>query len=114
MVWRLWRSVWGSDDRRPLQWVLALFILSFAGIAASVYPYVVPYRYTLFEAAKFRKTLVFAAVGICIVLPVIVLYLALGYRVFRGKSQESHPQATDMPCVSCRRTAGQDADLHLS
>jgi len=114
VIWRLWMSIWGSDDRRPLQWVIALFILSFAGIAASVYPYVVPYGYTLFEAANDRKTLVFAAVGICIVLPVIVLYLALGYRVFRGKSQDPHPEATDIPCVSCRRTAGHEADLHPS
>lgn len=114
VVWKLWTSVWQSNDRRPLQWAVTLFILSFAGIAVSLYPYVVPYKYTFFEAANDHSTLAFAAVGICIVLPVVILYLALAYRVFRGKSAKSAEQTAGAPSISSRRTVGHQADLHMS
>jgi cytochrome bd ubiquinol oxidase subunit II len=110
----LWRSVWRSNDRRPLQWAVALFVLSFLGIVISLYPYIVPYRYTLFAAANDHSTLVFAAIGICIVLPVVLLYLTLGYRVFRGKSALPNPRTYGEITIAARRTSGHQSDLHMS
>lgn len=111
-VWMLWTSFWGSNPRRPLQWAITLFVLAFIGVAVSLYPYIVPYRYTFSEAANDRSTLLFAGVGICIVLPVVLLYLTLGYRVFRGKSSLSAPQ--EAYAIASRKTSGHQADLHLS
>src|SRR5262249_52883405 len=111
---QLWISVWGPNDQRPLQWAVALFVLAFLGIAMSLYPYIVPYRYTLFEAANDHATLAFAAGGIGIVLPVVFLYLILGYRVFRGKSSAPTAVSVDLPSVPSRRTSGHQADLHMS
>jgi cytochrome d ubiquinol oxidase subunit II len=114
VIWQLWNSVWRPGDRRPLQWATALFVLAFLGIAISLYPYIVPYQYTLFEAANDHSTLAFAAVGICIVLPVVFLYLILGYRVFRGKSSVRGADTDSVPSVASRKTAGHQADLHMS
>ena len=85
IIVNLWTSVWRLNDRRPLQWGLLLMLLAFVGLAGSLYPYIIPYEVTLFSAANDRGTLIFAGVGICIVLPVVILYLLLGYRVFRNR-----------------------------
>jgi cytochrome d ubiquinol oxidase subunit II len=112
--WKLWTSIWGSSDRRPLQWAIALFTLAFLGLGISLFPYIVPYRYTVLEAANDPKTLAFAAVGVCIVLPVVLLYLILGYRVFRGKSDSTPRRALEAPSVASRKTSAHQVDLHMS
>jgi cytochrome bd ubiquinol oxidase subunit II len=113
--WKLWTSIWQSSDRRPLQWAIALFVLAFLGIAISLYPYIVPYQYTLVAAANDHSTLVFGSVGICIVLPVVFLYLILGYRVFQGKSKlPLVPRGATAPSLASRKTSGHQSDLHMS
>src|SRR5262249_36574268 len=114
VIWQLWNSFWQAVDRRPLQWAVVLFLLSFTGVAVSLFPYIVPYEYTFSAAANDRKTLVFAGVGICIVLPVVVLYLVLGYRVFRGKLPKAPALSVEGPPISSRKTSGHQADLHMS
>jgi cytochrome bd ubiquinol oxidase subunit II len=114
VLWRLGRSLWQAHDRRPLQWATTLTLLSFIGIVASVFPYIVPYKYTIYAVANDHGTLVFAGFGICAVLPVIVLYLLLGYRVFRGKLQDPAVAVPEEPSIEHRRTSGHRADLHMS
>lgn len=114
-AWRLKRSLWGSRDARPLLWAILLFVVAYAGIIVSIYPFIVPYRYTVFDAANDTRSLRFEAIGVSIVLPVTILYLSLAYRVFRGKL----PQSTDgdlatIPHIGARHTSVQCADLHLS
>ena len=113
LAWKVWRSLWQPADRRPLQWAIALFVISFSGIAISLYPYIIPYQHTLYEAANDRASLAFGAVGICVVLPVILLYLVLGYRVFRGKISPAIV-AVSAPAIAARKTFGHQVDLHLS
>jgi cytochrome bd ubiquinol oxidase subunit II len=111
---KLWTCLWQSDERRPLQWAVTLFILAFLGVVISLYPYIVPYKYTFSAAANDRNTLIFAAVGICVVLPVVLLYLILGYRVFRGKSSRPAPESVASVPIASRKTSGHQADLHMS
>ena len=114
VVFKLFRSLWRSDDRRPLQWTTALVVLSYIFIVASLFPYIVPYRHTLQSIANDHTTLVFAGIGICVVLPVVFLYLILGYRVFRGKIQGDPMPSTAGPSVASRKTSGHQVDLHMS
>ncbi|WP_374310828.1 cytochrome d ubiquinol oxidase subunit II [Dongia sp.] len=72
--------------RLPYIAVTGLFALAFAGLAYSFYPYVVPDRLTLFEAASAPESLLVILFGAIIVLPAIIAYSALSYRVFRGKA----------------------------
>jgi cytochrome d ubiquinol oxidase subunit II len=81
------------DERDQWTWVpfvasTGLFTLAFAGLAYSFYPYVVPERLTLYDAAAAPESLAIILVGALFVLPVIVGYTILAYTVFRGKATE--------------------------
>ena len=66
----------------------ALFTVTFAGLAYSFYPYVVPDRITIYEAASAPESLFIIFVGTCVVLPIILGYTVLAYTIFRGKAAE--------------------------
>ncbi|TDQ85517.1 cytochrome bd-I ubiquinol oxidase subunit 2 apoprotein [Dongia mobilis] len=70
----------------PFAAVTLLFILAFAGLAYSFYPYVVPERLTLYAAAAAPESLAIILWGALFVLPAILGYTALSYRIFRGKA----------------------------
>jgi cytochrome d ubiquinol oxidase subunit II len=64
----------------------AIFLLAFAGLAYSFYPYVVPERLTIYDAASAPESLMIMLYGAVIVVPVIAAYSALSYWIFRGKA----------------------------
>jgi cytochrome bd ubiquinol oxidase subunit II len=79
------------DDRRawqPFVGGVGVFMLSFVGLAFSFYPYVVPDRLTIWQAASAPESLLFMGVGVAIVLPMIVGYTIYSYVVFRGKASD--------------------------
>lgn len=63
-----------------------IFVLSFLGLAYSLYPYIVIDRITVWEAAAAHDSLVFIFVGVAITLPAIVAYTVYMYRVFWGRA----------------------------
>lgn len=70
----------------PFAAACMLVILGFSGMAYSFYPYIVPDKLTIVEAAASRESLWIILVGTMVVLPVIILYSILAYTVFRGKA----------------------------
>jgi len=64
-----------------------LFVLAFAGLAYSFFPYVVPDQLTIWQAAAARDSLMIILVGTVVTLPVIIGYTIFAYRVFGGKAQ---------------------------
>ena len=77
------------DDRhslKPFQIMAAIFATGFAGLAYSFYPYVVPERLTIWEAAAAPESLGIILAGTAFVLPVIIGYSFYAYRVFGGKA----------------------------
>jgi cytochrome d ubiquinol oxidase subunit II len=76
------------NDGRPFHAAVSIFVLSFLGLAYSIYPYVVIDRLTIWEAAAHPSALRILFIGAAIVLPFIVGYTILSYRVFRGKTTE--------------------------
>ena len=74
---------------------IALFALSFLGIAISLWPMIVPGHFTLWQAASPESTQAFLLVGTLVLLPVILFYTGWSYWVFRGKVRqgESHYDA---------------------
>ena len=83
-IWE-WRVLGGSNDAAPFAVAILLFLLSYLGIAISLWPMVVPYRFTLWEAASSPSTQAFLLVGTLFMLPVILMYSGWSYWVFRGK-----------------------------
>jgi len=65
-----------------------LWVTAFGGMAYSFYPYVVPDKLTIYEAASAPESLWIIFVGTCIVLPTILGYTILAYYLFRGKASE--------------------------
>ncbi|HWQ37718.1 MAG TPA: cytochrome d ubiquinol oxidase subunit II [Burkholderiales bacterium] len=78
-----------ASKREWLPFVLAvwIFVFAFAGLAYSLYPYLVVDRMTIWQAAAAPSSLKFVLVGTVIVLPVIVFYTVFSYRVFWGKAR---------------------------
>ncbi|WP_428526181.1 cytochrome d ubiquinol oxidase subunit II [Roseibium sp.] len=72
----------------PFTATASLFLLAFAGLAYSFYPYVVPEQLTLYESASAPESLFIILLGALFVLPVIIGYTILAYTVFRGKATE--------------------------
>lgn len=63
-----------------------IFVLSFLGLAYSLYPYIVIDRLTVWQAAAAHDSLVFIFVGVAITLPAIIVYTVYMYRVFWGRA----------------------------
>jgi cytochrome bd ubiquinol oxidase subunit II len=86
----LWFAVGRAGGRRdwqPFAAATLIFTLAFLGLAYSIYPYVVIDRLTIWEAAAHPSALKVVLAGAAIVLPFIVLYTILSYRIFRGKAR---------------------------
>jgi cytochrome bd ubiquinol oxidase subunit II len=80
-----WRALGSRAEILPFAGAVSLFVLSYVGIAISLYPMIVPYHFTLWEAASSERTQAFLLVGTLVLLPVILMYTGWSYWVFRGK-----------------------------
>ena len=72
----------------PFVGAIGIFLLGFHGLAYSFFPYVVPDRLTIWQAAAAPESLMIMFVGAMVVLPIIVAYSAFAYRVFWGKATD--------------------------
>ena len=81
----VWRSLNRQSEAGPFVGAIGLFLMSYLGIAISLWPMIVPHHYTLREAASSQSTQAFLLVGTLFLLPIILLYTAWSYWVFRGK-----------------------------
>lgn len=80
-----WRALGRRQEIAPFLGGIGLFLMSFIGIAISLWPMIVPYHYTLYEAASSGGTQAFLLIGTLFLLPIILMYTAWSYWVFRGK-----------------------------
>jgi cytochrome bd ubiquinol oxidase subunit II len=77
------------QDMLPFFLAIGIFICSYVGFGASVWPYVIPHNMTFWEAAAPESSLQFSLVGFLIILPILIGYTSYAYYVFRGKVTES-------------------------
>ncbi|CAM2168327.1 cytochrome bd ubiquinol oxidase subunit II [Paraburkholderia sacchari] len=83
-VWLL-ASLYRGRELQPFRAAVTLFIVSFAGLAISLYPDFIPGRLTIWQAASDTLTLAFMLIGIGLVFPVMIGYNLYQYAVFGGK-----------------------------
>lgn len=88
IAYGLWRGLRVRADVSPFLYAMGLFALSYAGLAISMWPYVVPRVVTIWEAAAAPSSQIFLLVGVAFILPAILIYTAYSYWVFRGKVRE--------------------------
>jgi cytochrome d ubiquinol oxidase subunit II len=76
-----------TADWKPFGAAVAIFVIAFVGLAYSIFPYIVIDRLTIWDAAAHPSALKVLFWGAVVVLPFIVFYTALAYRIFRGKAR---------------------------
>lgn len=84
----LMRNLAQRRDHRPFFLSLVLFVITYAGLGISMWPYIVPQSVTIWQAAAPVKSQVFMIIGVAVMIPIILAYTAFAYWVFRGKVQE--------------------------
>jgi cytochrome bd ubiquinol oxidase subunit II len=90
-LWRLTFHLPAPEDAHSLTPFLALaavFALGFAGLAWSFYPFVVPERLTIWQAAAAPESLRVILFGTALVLPIIIGSTLYVYRIFGGKAAD--------------------------
>jgi len=85
-TWLLHRSLkQASSNAAPFVLTLVLVFLGYSGLGISLWPNVIPPAISIWDAAGPPQSLGFALVGALLIIPVILMYTAWGYWVFRGK-----------------------------
>ena len=84
ILW-VWQALRTGKEILPFAGSAGIFVLSYAGIAISLWPFIVPYQFTLWETASTPNTQAFLLVGTMFMLPIILMNMAWSYWVFRGK-----------------------------
>jgi cytochrome d ubiquinol oxidase subunit II len=71
----------------PFAGTVTVFVFSAAGLAYSLFPYLVVERITIWQAASAPESLVIILAACAVTIPTIVVYTVFIYRVFHGKAQ---------------------------
>lgn len=84
-------SILHHNDYWPYYMVSLMFVAAFGTLALSFWPYMIPFAITIDAGAAPPSTLTFMFWGEGLwVFPLMLLYTAVGYRVFRGKLGSMH------------------------
>lgn len=84
----LWKDLQSEREVRPFLLTITIFFLAYLGLGASMFPWIVPFKFTLWDAAAVSTSQSLLLVGITVFLPIILIYTAYSYYVFRGKSSD--------------------------
>jgi cytochrome d ubiquinol oxidase subunit II len=82
----IWRDLHGEKESRPFFASMGVFVTGYIGLGISLWPWVVPFQITFRHAAAAATSQSFLLVGTIVILPVILVYTAFCYYVFRGKA----------------------------
>jgi cytochrome d ubiquinol oxidase subunit II len=81
----LWRSLTRGGEFVPFLASMGLFAMCYLGLGISIFPYVVPWTVTLWDASSSPGAQAFLLVGTLVILPIVFMYTGWSYYVFRGK-----------------------------
>jgi cytochrome bd ubiquinol oxidase subunit II len=90
LVAALYGSLQKQKERQPLVWTILIFLLSFLGLGLIIFPYIIPPKITIYQAAASPSALVFMITFIGVLIPIMLFYNIYNYVVFHGKVTEMH------------------------
>jgi cytochrome bd ubiquinol oxidase subunit II len=90
LIGLLLRSLNKQQERAPFVWTILIFLLSFLGLGAIIFPYVIPPTISIYQAAASPSALVFMITFIGFLIPIMLFYNIYNYVVFRGKITQLH------------------------
>ena len=77
-------------EYRPFLASIGVFLMGYLGLGISLFPWIIPFRYNIWDAAASGPGLSLMLVGVAPLLPVILGYTGYCYYIFRGKSSHEH------------------------
>ncbi len=83
-----WRALDRGRELLPFVAAIALFLLGYLGLVISSFPYLVPPVLTVWQTAAHPASQIFMLLGTAALLPLIFVYVAFVYWIFRGKVRE--------------------------
>ena len=86
LVVLLWRDLNTEKEYRPFLLSLGIFLMNYIGLGISLWPWLVPYKITLWQAAAAPESQSLLLIGTAIMLPVVLTYTGYSYYIFRGKT----------------------------
>lgn len=81
----LFRALRTGREVAPFLLTAAIFFMGYLGLGISLYPYIVPYQVTFWDAAAAPESLSLVLIGAVVMLPIILGYVGYCYYLFRGK-----------------------------
>ncbi|RIJ14053.1 cytochrome d ubiquinol oxidase subunit II [Henriciella mobilis] len=84
-LWMVAGEEGSAPNWRPYLLAAGIFLSGYVGLAISLFPWLVPFEYTIWEAAARDNALALMLVGAATMLPIILIYTAYVYRLFWGK-----------------------------
>jgi cytochrome bd ubiquinol oxidase subunit II len=91
LVGLLLRSLDKREERTPFILTIFLFLLTFLGLGLIVFPYIIPTKITIYQAAASPSALVFMIIFVGFLIPIMLFYNIYQYVVFRGKVKVEAP-----------------------
>ena len=89
----LWRDLRTEREYRPFFLTLGIFLMNYIGIGISTWPWLVPFKVTLWDAAAAPVSQSLLLVGTVFLLPCVLAYTGYCFWVFRGKASHEHDPA---------------------
>jgi len=80
----------GKREYRPFFSSLAIFAMGYLGLGLSLFPWLVPFKYKIWDAAASGPGLSLMLVGVIPALPLILGYTGYCYYIFRGKTSHEN------------------------
>ncbi len=84
----LWRSLRQKKENQPFLWSIGIFLTNYLGLGISLWPWIVPFRFTFREAAAAPQSQSLLLVGTLFLLPLVLAYTGYNFYVFRGKASQ--------------------------
>lgn len=84
---QIWRDLHKAKaEYRPFLFSILVFSMGYLGLALSIFPWMIPFHYDLWQAASSGPSLSLMLVGVAPLLPIILGYTGYCYYLFRGKT----------------------------
>ncbi len=84
----MFRAIKQEAHYSPFLLALGLIFLGYTGLGISIWPNIIPPNISMWQAAAPIQSQIFMLIGTLAIIPIILMYTAWSYFVFRGKVSE--------------------------
>lgn len=88
-VYKIFTNTKYEAEYYPFIYTILLFLIVFLSIVISLYPWIVPYELTFYDAASHPKSQGILLIGAVFLLPIIIMYTIYSYYIFKGKTDDN-------------------------